>query len=124
MSLLCGRLTTFGPATAYNKGEHDLVVPEGYREDNRGAAVTSDGTAWWVSPLTGLSSYNHAIAQFAFSMTRHYASVPGLPATGLVDIAAIRTVPCGLSIAAAACFDSIPPHRPYKSGLAFRASVV
>ena len=81
-------LTTFGPATAYNKGEHDLVVPEGYREDNRGAAVTSDGTAWWVSPLTGLSSYNHSIAQFDFSQVRHYASVPGLPATGLVDIAA------------------------------------
>ena len=34
----------------------------------------------------------------------------------------IRTVPCGLSIAAAACFDSIPPHRPYRSGLACRAS--
>ncbi|HET9605841.1 MAG TPA: hypothetical protein VFO87_02240, partial [Nitrospira sp.] len=49
---------------------------------------TSDGTAWWVSSLRGLSSYNHSIAQFDFSQVRHYASVPGLPATGLVDIAA------------------------------------
>ena len=81
-------MTTFGPAEPYNQGEHDLDVPSDYREANRGAAVTSDGTAWWVSPLTGLSSYNHSIAQFDFSQVRHYTSVPGLPATGLVDIAA------------------------------------
>ncbi|HET8721927.1 MAG TPA: hypothetical protein VFM24_07860 [Nitrospira sp.] len=81
-------LTTFGPAEPYNTGEHDLDVPSDYREANRGAAVTSDGTAWWVSSLTGLSSYNHSIAQFDFSQVRHYANVPGLPATGLVDIAA------------------------------------
>lgn len=80
--------TTFGPATSYNAGEHDLVVPEGYREDNRGAAVTPDGTAWWVSPLTGLSSYNHSLAQFNYSLIRNYADVQGLPATGLMDIAA------------------------------------
>ena len=80
--------TTFGPATAYNAGEHDLIVPEGYREDNRGAAVTPDGTAWWVSPRTGLSSYNHAAAPFNFSTIRNYANVPELPATGLMDIAA------------------------------------
>lgn len=80
--------TTFGPATSYNAGEHDLIVPEGYREDNRGAAVTPDGTAWWVSPRTGLSSYNHAAAPFNFSTIRNYASVQGLPATGLMDIAA------------------------------------
>ena len=80
--------TTFGPATSYNAGEHDLIVPEGYREDNRGAAVTPDGTAWWVSPRTGLSSYNHAAAPFNYSTIRNYANVPGLPATGLMDIAA------------------------------------
>ena len=80
--------TTFGPATAYNAGEHDLIVPEGYREDNRGAAVTPDATAWWVSPRTGLSSYNHAAAPFNYSTIRNYANVPGLPATGLMDIAA------------------------------------
>jgi hypothetical protein len=81
-------LTTFGPAEPYNQGEHDLVVPDGYREDNRGAAVTPDGTAWWVSPRTGLSSYNHGVAQFNFSLIRHYDTVPGLPASGLMDIAA------------------------------------
>jgi hypothetical protein len=80
--------TTFGPAEPYNKGEHDLVVPDGYREDNRGAAVTPDGTAWWVSPRTGLSSYNHAIARGNFLLIRHYNAVPGLPASGLMDIAA------------------------------------
>jgi ligand-binding sensor domain-containing protein len=81
-------LTTYGPAEPYNNGEHDLEVPAEYREANRGAAITPDGTSWWVSATTGLSSYNHSIAQFTFSMTRHYASVPGLPATGLMDIAA------------------------------------
>jgi hypothetical protein len=81
-------LTTFGPAEPYNQGEHDLDVPSDYREANRGAAVTPDGTSWWVSTTAGLSSYNHSIAQFDFSQVRHYTSVPGLPATGLVDIAA------------------------------------
>jgi len=80
--------TTYGPAEPYNNGEHDLIVPEGYREDNRGAAVTPDGTAWWVSLHTGLSSYNHAIAQGNTSMINHYTAVAGLPAAGLMDIAA------------------------------------
>jgi hypothetical protein len=80
--------TTYGPAEPYNSGEHDLIVPEGYREDNRGAAVTSDGTAWWVSLHTGLSSYNHSIAQGNTSLIRHYTDVTGLPASGLMDIAA------------------------------------
>jgi hypothetical protein len=81
-------MTTYGPAEPYNNGEHDLAVPAEYREANRGAAITPDGTSWWVSTTTGLSSYNHSIAQFDFSQVRHYVSVPGLPATGLVDIAA------------------------------------
>jgi ligand-binding sensor domain-containing protein len=81
-------MTTYGPAEPYNNGEHDLDVPAEYREANRGAAITPDGTSWWVSTTTGLSSYNHSIAQFDFSQVRHYVSVPGLPATGLVDIAA------------------------------------
>lgn len=80
--------TTYGPAEPYNIGEHDWNVPAGYREDNLGAAVTPDGTAWWVSPLTGLSSYNHAVAQFNYSLIRHYTNVAGLPVAGLVDIAA------------------------------------
>jgi hypothetical protein len=80
--------TTFGPATPYNNGEHDLLVPEGYREDNRGAAVTPDGTAWWVSLRTGLSSYNDSTAGGNYFMTRHYTNVSGLPTTNLMDIAA------------------------------------
>ena len=80
--------TTYGPAEPYNNGEHDLIVPEGYREDNLGAAVSPDGTAWWVSPRTGLSSYNHAVARGNFSLIGHYTNVAGLPASGLVDIAA------------------------------------
>ena len=80
--------TTYGPAEPYNTGEHDLVVPEGYREDNLGAAVTPDGTSWWVSPRTGLSSYNHSVALGNFSLIRNYTNVTGLPAAGLVDIAA------------------------------------
>jgi sugar lactone lactonase YvrE len=80
--------TTHGPAEPYNNGEHDLIVPEGYREDNRGAAVTPDGTAWWVSLHTGLSSYNHAIGQNNGAFIRHYTDVPGLPTTRLMDIAA------------------------------------
>ena len=76
--------TTYGPAEPYNAGEHDLDVPANYREDNLGAAITPDGTAWWVSPSTGLSSYNHG----DFSLIQHYSSVPGLPVAGLIDIAA------------------------------------
>jgi hypothetical protein len=76
--------TTYGPAEPYNNGEHDLDVPANYRENNRGAAITPDGTSWWVSLLTGLSSYNHG----DFSLIQHYTNVTGLPASGLVDIAA------------------------------------
>ena len=77
-------LTTYGPAEPYNSGEHSLDVPAEYREKNRGAAITPDGTSWWVSTTTGLSSYSSG----DFSNTAHYTSVAGLPATGLVDIAA------------------------------------
>lgn len=80
--------TTNGPAEPYNGGPHSLLVPEGYREDNRGAAVTPDGTAWWVSIRTGLSSYNHGIARGNYSLTRTWDNVPGLPTSGLLDIAA------------------------------------
>jgi streptogramin lyase len=80
--------TTYGPAEPYNNGEHDLVVPEGYREDNRGAAITPDDNAWWVSLHTGLSSYNNSIARGNTSLIQHYTSVTGLPAAGLIDIAA------------------------------------
>ena len=77
-------LTTYGPAEPYNQGEHSLDVPSEYREKNRGAAITPDGTSWWVSSTTGLSSYTSG----DFSNTAHYTSVSGLPASGLIDIAA------------------------------------
>ena len=77
-------LTTYGPAEPYNNGEHDLDVPSEYREANRGAAITPDGTSWWVSTSTGLSSYTRG----DFSNTTHYTGVSGLPASGLTDIAA------------------------------------
>ena len=80
--------TTYGPAMPYNQGAHDLIVPVDYREDNRGGAYTADGTAWWVSLRTGLSSYNHAVGQHNGSFIRHYTDVPGLPASGLTDLAA------------------------------------
>ena len=70
--------TTYGPAEPYNNGEHDLVVPEGYREDNLGAAVTPDGTSWWVSPRTGLSSYNHSVALGNFSLIRTLYKCDGI----------------------------------------------
>ena len=77
-------MTTNGPAEPYNTGPHTLDVPSDYRENNRGAAITPDGTSWWVSANTGLSSYSSG----DFSNTIHYMSVPGLPTSGLMDIAA------------------------------------
>lgn len=63
-------------------------MPEGYREDNRGATVAPDGTAWWVSLHTGLSSYNHGLARGNYSLIRTWNTVPGLPTSGLLDLAA------------------------------------
>ncbi|HEU4683813.1 MAG TPA: hypothetical protein VFS39_04855 [Nitrospira sp.] len=80
--------TTYGPAEPYNKGPHDLVVPEGYREDNRGAAVSPDGTAWFISVTRGLASFNNQAAQGNLDMIRTYTDVPGLPVSGLIDLAA------------------------------------
>ena len=77
-------LTTYGEAEPYNNGPHTLDVPSEYREANRGAAITPDGTSWWVSTTTGLSSYTRG----DFSNTTHYTGVSGLPASGLMDIAA------------------------------------
>jgi streptogramin lyase len=64
------------------------VAPSGYREDNCGAAVSPDGTAWWVGLLTGLSSYSHSVARGNYSFVRTWNNVPGLPTSGLIDIAA------------------------------------
>src|SRR5262249_34453766 len=37
--------------------DHGLEVPWGYTEDNRGAAVTPDGTLWLASGSRGLTSW-------------------------------------------------------------------
>ena len=64
---------------------HALDVPWGYVEDNRGAAIAPDGTVWLVSDNLGLTSWNPATK---LSTMRHWAGTPGVPTTGLVDVAA------------------------------------
>jgi hypothetical protein len=64
-------------------GNHDLEVPEGYREDNRGIAVTADGTAWFATLRNGLASWNMATPNNYTSVRTDWAA----PAN-LVDIAA------------------------------------
>ncbi len=41
-----------------NTSDHGLDVPAGYREDNRGAAVTSDGVLWLARLGGGLASWD------------------------------------------------------------------
>ncbi len=76
--------TTYGPAQPYNKGAHSLDVPAGYREDNRAVAMTPDGTSWFASLTQGLASYPGG----DFSRVQTYTNVPGLPASGLIDMTA------------------------------------
>ena len=80
--------TTYGTAEPYNNGPHSLDVPAGYREDQRGVAMTSDGTAWFASLTQGLASYNDRTAGGNFDRIQTYTTVPGLPSSGLMDIAA------------------------------------
>ena len=80
--------TTYGPAEPYNTGPHTLDVPAGYREDQRGVTMTSDGTAWLASLTQGLASYNNRDAGGNFDRIQTYTTVPGLPSSGLMDIAA------------------------------------
>lgn len=76
--------TTYGPAEPYNNGPHSLDVPAGYREDQRAVAMTPDGTAWFASFTQGLASYPGG----DFSRIQTYTTVPDLPASGLIDLAA------------------------------------
>jgi hypothetical protein len=76
--------TTYGPAEPYNTGPHTLDVPAGYRENQRGVTMTPDGTAWFASVTQGLASYPGG----DFSRIQTYTTVPGLPTSGLLDIAA------------------------------------
>ncbi len=50
--------------------------------------MTPDGTAWWVSLRTGLSSYNHVTARGNYTLIRTWDNIPGLPPSGLLDVAA------------------------------------
>jgi len=50
--------------------------------------MTSDGTAWLASFTQGLASYNNRDAGGNFDRIQTYTTVPGLPSSGLMDIAA------------------------------------
>jgi hypothetical protein len=80
--------TTHGPAAPFNSGPHSLDVPAGYMEHQRGVAMTSDGTAWFASLTHGLGSYNHTTARGDTTQIRTYNTVPGLPTSGFIDLAA------------------------------------
>lgn len=80
--------TTYGTAEPFNAGAHTLDVSAGYREDQRGVAMTSDGTAWFASATRGLGSYNDTTARGDYNRIQTYTTVPGLPASGLMDLAA------------------------------------
>jgi hypothetical protein len=65
-----------------DSGDHSLDVPTGYVENNRGAAVTADGTVWLARLGGGLVSWNPS--------TRTYATIrrwPGAP-SDLLDVQA------------------------------------
>lgn len=80
--------TTYGPAEPFNSGPHSLDVTAGYREDNRGVAMTPDGTFWFASLTQGLASTKPGVLDDNGDFVLTYRDVPGLPASGLVDLAA------------------------------------
>src|SRR5262249_51058828 len=79
--------------TSYST-DHSLDVPAGYAEDNRGAAVSADGTVWLASDNRGLASWNPSTR---ISTLRQWAGSSDVP-QNLVDVAAdtdgtIRLIP-------------------------------
>lgn len=66
---------------------HGLDVPEGYREDERGIAITADGTVWFASLTHGLTSWNPQTSKGNYAQVRHWGTTDGLP-TDLTDLAA------------------------------------
>ncbi len=58
-------------------GDHALEVPSGHEENFRAAAVTPDGTAWFLSRRYGLASWDPK------SKNYKYITVHPLPALGL-----------------------------------------
>ncbi len=86
--MLFAHTGTYGQAEPFNNGPHSLDVAADYREDQRGVAMTPDGTAWFASLTRGLASYNHRTAGGNYDHIRHYTDVSGLPVSGLIDLAA------------------------------------
>jgi hypothetical protein len=80
--------TTYGPAEPFNTGPHSLDVAAGYREDQRGVAMTPDGTFWFASLTRGLASVTTQTIGSTGNFVTTYTNVPGLPASGLIDLAA------------------------------------
>lgn len=80
--------TTYGPAEPFNSGPHSLDVAAGYREDQRGVAMTPDGTFWFASLTHGLASTKPGVYDTNGDFVITYRNVPGLPASGLIDLAA------------------------------------
>jgi len=70
--------------TTYS-ADHSLFVPEGYKEENRGAAITSDGTVWLASATKGLASWNQSTPISSLAI---WGQTGGLPSNGIVDIVA------------------------------------
>jgi hypothetical protein len=64
---------------------HSLDVAEGYREDERGVAITPDGVAWFASLTRGLTSWDPSTGNFG---TIKQWSAPGLPSSGFMDLTA------------------------------------
>jgi hypothetical protein len=64
--------------------DHGVVLPNGFRDENRAVAVAPDGRVWFASGTRGLSSFGPAEK---LSTIVHYAGTPGLP-TELNDVAA------------------------------------
>ncbi len=65
--------------------DHGLSEPYGYREDERGTAITPDGVVWFASITRGLASWDPSTGNFG---TIKYWSAPGLPSAGFVDMTA------------------------------------
>jgi hypothetical protein len=70
-------------AFTVDSSDHLLNQPTGYREDERGAAVTPDGTVWLAS-FGGLASWNPNAANGNYNQIRRWPGVGG----ELADIAA------------------------------------
>jgi hypothetical protein len=73
----------FKEAFTVYTGDHELNVPYGYREDQRGVAVTPDGRVWFASFTHGLWDWD-ATSPHSYSNVHEWSSVP----SQLTDLAA------------------------------------